>query len=77
MSNENQVNTCAKQRASSQTVGESRIALEIYFGEHAKDVWERLDESRDGDHIFEHVPTKIDCKGSEALRGQTSKRMTS
>ena len=38
---QNRVNTCGKQRGSSQTVGESNIALESYFEEHAQNVWER------------------------------------
>ena len=36
--NQNRVNTCGKQRASVHTVGESKMALESYFEEHAQEI---------------------------------------
>ena len=39
--NQNRVSMFGKQRVSSQRVGESKIALESYFEQHAQEVWER------------------------------------
>ena len=35
------MDTCGKQRVLFKTVGESKIALESYFGNDAQDIWER------------------------------------
>ena len=57
-----------KQRFSSQTVGESKTALERYFDEHGQGVskinWMNLGVQT---HVVEHVFAKIDCNNFEGL----------
>ena len=54
-----------KMRSESSEYVRINIALKSYFEEHAKEVWENLDETKDAEHVVEHVSTKIDCNGFE------------
>ena len=63
--NQNPVNTFGKQRVSSQTVGESKLALESYVVEQGKQVREIIWMSLDETPLLNTLPSETDCNDSE------------